>query len=675
MVFLRIKYVYTLNTKVPEQKDKICTMEYLNEYLGTGCGFDGKLSAAVFEVDDEAVSMVACADGENVVKKDIIKYFDERLKKWLKAESVECKEFVEIPTDRMISLSNRQSARKNSGFDICYDLGISYLDNAGFTVKSSCIQESIGKKTALKSSRGIMADDSFLEEIERIYQNKKYGKFYGHPVHYHLSVSSEEASEGIINILVASLMAKNRLIGGRIETISELKHDVKLRFFRDDIIHLFETSGGNTVVINTSGTETENGEMASAYEEITDLMAREIIKHHKDTLYIFVEECRNPGFSKQLLSKVNGDLNIIDINEGRSKNRKDAVDALVRLTEKDDIKIKLVEAEMLLGEGESFLASEVYEAYRQWKKDFLIDKLYTSYKKEEYHRVKQKKSESCPYSELKEMVGLHDVKKLVDNILDMARVNKMRKESGAGKISPSLHMVFTGNPGSAKTTVARLLGQILKAEGILTTGEFLECGRADLVGKYVGWTANKVRGKFRMARGGILFIDEAYALVDRGKSFGDEAINTIVQEMENHRDEVIVIFAGYPDKMREFLEKNEGLKSRISFHLDFPDYNEDELTEILKLMVKNKNLWVDDICLRKCKDIFKKACGEPDFGNGRFVRNLLEQAVVKQAGRIMRENIGKRVSSRKLQTLVAEDFDVKILDNPNKYRKNIGFVV
>lgn len=532
MVFFRVKYAYTLTQKGLEKNEKTNLSEYLNGYLGTGCAFDGKLSAAVFEVDDESVSMVVCADPKRIEKKDITDYLDEKLKKWLKPTSLECMEMYEIPTDSMINLSNRQSVKRNADFDICYDLGVSFLDNSGFKVKSTCILETIEKKTALRRASEIMADESFLEEIERIYQNRKYSKFPGHPVHYHLSVSAEETSEDIINILVASLKSKNRLLGGRAERISELKHDVKVRFMREDIIHLFDASCGNTIVIDMSGTEMSDNDYASTYEEITDLLAGEILKHHMDTLFVFVEDCRKPGFSKQLLSTVNGELNIIDITEGRSKNREEAIDTLVGLSQNGDIKMKSEEADLLLGAGDSFLASEVYEAYRHWEKDSLIDKFYTSYKKEEYKKVKWEESESRPYNDLKEMVGLGEVKTLVDNVIDMAKVNKMRIQGGFEKTNSSLHMVFTGNPGSAKTTVARLIGQILKAEGILDTGEFVECGRADLVGKYVGWTADKVRSKFRMAKGGILFIDEAYALVDSGKSYGDEAINTIVQEME-----------------------------------------------------------------------------------------------------------------------------------------------
>lgn len=187
------------------------------------------------------------------------------------------------------------------------------------------------------------------------------------------------------------------------------------------------------------------------------------------------------------------------------------------------------------------------------------------------------------------MVGLADVKKVTDEILAAAKMQKMRKKMGLSETSPSMHMLFSGNPGTAKTTVARLLSQVLKEEEVLKYGHIVECGRQDLVGKYVGWTAQIVESKFQAARGGILFIDEAYSLVEDNRTYGAEAINTIVQEMENYRDEVIVIFAGYPEKMKGFLEQNEGLASRIAFHLNFPDYSPEELTQILDLMLENRN--------------------------------------------------------------------------------------
>ena len=163
----------------------------------------------------------------------------------------------------------------------------------------------------------------------------------------------------------------------------------------------------------------------------------------------------------------------------------------------------------------------------------------------------------------------------------------MFADKNIGKQHFTRHMVFTGNPGTAKTTVARLFARIMKENNLLETGEFIEVGRADLVGKFVGWTASLIKKRFSEAKGGVLFIDEAYSLVDdRSGSFGDEAINTIVQEMENNRENVIVIFAGYPDRMKEFIDRNPGLSSRIAFHVSFPDYSTPELCDIANLAAK-----------------------------------------------------------------------------------------
>ncbi len=161
-----------------------------------------------------------------------------------------------------------------------------------------------------------------------------------------------------------------------------------------------------------------------------------------------------------------------------------------------------------------------------------------------------------------------------------------------------------------------------------------------------------------MARGGILFIDEAYSLVDGyEKSFGTEAINTIVQEMENRRNDTIVIFAGYPDKMKTFLEQNEGLRSRISYYLDFPDYQADELSEILRIMTERKGYELREGAKEKCGSIFAEACRQENFGNGRFVRNLLEQAIMRQSNRLMEEYKGKELRKEQLQELKEQDFE------------------
>lgn len=179
--------------------------------------------------------------------------------------------------------------------------------------------------------------------------------------------------------------------------------------------------------------------------------------------------------------------------------------------------------------------------------------------------------------------------------------------------------------------------------------------------------------KFKEASGGVLFIDEAYALVDDSNTYGAEAINTITQMMENYRNDVIVIFAGYPDKMQEFLNQNEGLKSRIAFHLDFPDYTADELTKIITLMSKNREYQIEEEALAYCREIFEGAvCGE-NFGNGRYARNVLEQAILRQADRIVNAAAGREISKEEICLLKREDFRI-VSQNGKKEGKRMGFV-
>ena len=239
-------------------------------------------------------------------------------------------------------------------------------------------------------------------------------------------------------------------------------------------------------------------------------------------------------------------------------------------------------------------------------------------------------------------------------------------------------MLFTGNPGTAKTTVARLLAEILREKRILSSGTFVECGRGDLVGRYVGWTAQTVQEKFQAAKGGILFIDEAYSLVDEHHSYGEEAINTIVQEMENNRTDTMVIFAGYPEKMKNFLAQNEGLRSRIAFHLDFPDYTVEELQDIFQLIATEQQYILSPEVLAQSREILAEACHQPDFGNGRFVRTLFEQVQMQQALRLTKQFTETSIPREALLTLQTADFAFavnKLPKKPARQQAEIGFKV
>ena len=272
---------------------------------------------------------------------------------------------------------------------------------------------------------------------------------------------------------------------------------------------------------------------------------------------------------------------------------------------------------------------------------------------------------------LQEMIGLTEVKTVIDEIIAASKVVRARERMGLNTQGASFHMMFSGNPGTAKTSVARLLCKILKEESAISSGRFVECGRQDLVAKYVGWTARMVEDKFKEAQGGILFFDEAYALVDSSNTYGAEAINTVVQMMENYRDSVIVIFAGYSEKMQTFLEQNEGLKSRIAFHLSFPDYSPEELTDILTLMSQKRDYQIDEEAKEYCKELFCNAVKEDNFGNGRYVRNILDQAIIKQSARILKMETREDISREEICRLKREDF--RIHEIVKKSEKRIGF--
>lgn len=245
-------------------------------------------------------------------------------------------------------------------------------------------------------------------------------------------------------------------------------------------------------------------------------------------------------------------------------------------------------------------------------------------------------------------------------------------EKGLQRDNASLHMVFTGNPGTAKTTVARLFAEIMKDEKILSTGVFVEAGRADLVGEHVGATSPLVKKKFKEAQGGVLFIDEAYSLCDSYENgFGDEAINTIVQEMENHRNDVIVIFAGYPEPMKAFLDRNPGMRSRIAFSVEFDDYTVEELCEITKLMLSRKQMTITEAGMKKLKKNFESVKDSRDYGNGRFARKMLEEAEMNLAERICQMDETK-IATEVLTTIEESDIPAIPLETKRQIKK-IGF--
>ena len=255
-----------------------------------------------------------------------------------------------------------------------------------------------------------------------------------------------------------------------------------------------------------------------------------------------------------------------------------------------------------------------------------------------------------------ELVGLAPVKSRIREIAALLLIDKLRRNLGITSASPGLHMSFTGSPGTGKTTVGLKMADILFQLGYVQKGHLLTVTRDDLVGQYIGHTAPKTKEILKKAMGGVLFIDEAYYLYkpDNERDYGSEAIEILLQVMENQRDDLVIILAGYKNPMDKFYESNPGLSSRIANHIDFPDYNIPELLQISKLMLQDQQykLTMDaEIALRQ---YIKKRKEKPLFANARSIKNALDRARMRQANRIF-DSRGKILTKKELVTLEAQD--------------------
>lgn len=497
-----------------------------------------------------------------------------------------------------------------------------------------------------KKRSHFLYDSKFIEELTNIENHKNTTDFCGNMVHYVISGRSIDACIEMTESLVGNLFKANRIKSRRIELITNI--EPALHTARRHIERIIENNYGGTIVFDLTekfGFDTTDYLLVCKYIESL------IKKYKNECLFVFTYNMEHTGFSYYLLPKLKRYVIPVMLREGTG-DRNSAVKYLKELVKASEYALYAKQTSEFLKQypGTEFTLTEILEAYEQfesWSINKNVLQAYNYNISDEFMLDRDENTESS-YEKLQKMIGLNSVKKQIDdiiatNIVEKERKNRQKKNYQSG----TMHMVFAGNPGTAKTTVARLFAGIAKEKEVLKSGVFIEKGGMDLDG--LGCN-HAIREAFTAAKGGVLFIDEAYSL----KS--DYAVTVLVQEMENHREDVIVILAGYNERMQEFMEINEGLKSRIPYWIDFPDYDVEELTEIFSMMIKEKGMEVTEDAVKEAYYIFDKKRYQDNFGNGRYVRNLMEHAIQNQSVRLLkqRENV-EQIKNKELFLIVKSD--------------------
>ena len=261
----------------------------------------------------------------------------------------------------------------------------------------------------------------------------------------------------------------------------------------------------------------------------------------------------------------------------------------------------------------------------------------------------------------KDLIGLVPVKQRIREIAAYLLITKARLQLGIEAAKPSLHMCFTGNPGTGKTTVALKMAEMLHRLGYIRQNHVISVTRDDLVGQYIGHTAPKTKEVIKKAMGGVLFIDEAYYLYkpENERDYGQESIEILLQTMENYRDDLVVILAGYQDRMATFFKSNPGLSSRIAHHIDFPDYNESELLKITTLMANDMSYNLDENALKAMQDYIQRRKQQPHFANARSIRNALDRARLRQANRLFNDAINHKKETTAADLSLITEADIR----------------
>ena len=593
------------------------------------------------------------------------------------AKSIGLSAKVEFPDEitlanlqNLLSNANRQSYIEDDNA-VLERFGLDRISGRrgrGLEFGENLINSNAREEDLYASAKKLFTNETLVPELERIYVGSKYLYTSGHPVHYIVEADDRDIRRNIYKILLDALYANLRLKNCRYSFLDFRPGENYSRMTYEALYKISE--GGAVVVRYLAGDDSEDDANASAEREVIENIC-DMAKRYRNkvlTVICFPRECKK--VKAQFYENL-GTMSFIELREDFIGGE-DAKTFLSSLAKENHVRTdKKLFAN--IKDDHSYLATELQVTFDEWYNQKLKTTVYPQYKDVAVARKEtvKAKPQGSAYDELMEMIGLAEAKQVIKKALNYYKMQKLYEEKGVKRNTPAMHMIFSGNPGTAKTTVARLFARIMRENGLLSRGHLVEVGRGDLVGRYVGWTAQTVQAKFKEATGGVLFIDEAYSLVDdRDGSYGDEAINTIVQEMENHRADVVVIFAGYPDKMEGFLQKNPGLRSRIAFHVPFADYTCEELCQIADMISRKNGMKIDKDAYDKLTKAFDIAKANEDFGNGRYVRNVFEQAKMNQASRLLEKDF-ETITTDEITTITADDIVISETTKPQ--RRRIGF--
>ena len=648
-----------------DKKESDRVNDILNEFNSNLEEGDLSINVTSIEKTQLKLSISSSLNSESDIEREIVSLLQAlgiNPKYSIEKEEVSVKEFAKSISD------GTKQGFINDPDDICqkYTVG----DKRYCLRQNDFNEEMIGED--LDSS---IVFQSIEEEKKRIFSPSAPKEFICHPVHYVIASDNEDLRIEMRRQLLSALYKANRLKSRRVSIISlnPLQNVFSANYKESGTIanRLYNKGEGGTVIISGTKAEEENDDCFTPSDngELEAIMFN--ANMHRDNVLTVIELDDNEE-SLNEIKELSDKMDFVILKENLVYGQ-GAKEYLQLLAKKDGIN----NIESLLDkvvEGEGYHYSNLSSLYKTWKEERKKSAFpaYSSFMSN-LNIENARKPKGNAYKELQGLIGLENAKRVIDEAIAYFKMESFMAKRNLKISSPSRHMVFYGAPGTAKTTVARLFAQIMKENGVLSKGELVEVGRKDLVGKYVGWTAMQVERVFKIAEGSVLFIDEAYSLVDgRDKLYGQEAINTIVQMMENMRENTIVIFAGYEKEMKEFINQNPGLRSRIPFHVHFPDYSDSELLEILKLVASKNNYSLTEGAECKARDIFKTASLSKDFGNGRFVRNLFEKATMKKALRLS-SSLDDFISDTELLTLREEDFEMPEEYSNERKTRVIGF--